>query len=353
MVNVQENSAVGNENIIDDPEERDEILNGQNLMEKLGKSFPHLSEHILEMLDFQSIMILKVVNRSLIKEAEQTSYFEKKNLKIIEHFTNCSSELLMEHVKNCGGTLLLTSIINKIFRQFPEGMKRINLDLTSVGTTPLHITAEHGHFAAYQLITERIGDKNKHTSYSGDFSPLHLAARNGNFTICKLILQNIEEKNPRNSKFETPLHEAASEGHLHVCQLIIGELEPVDQHPKTRFGEQTPLHLAAINGHLKVCAVFTDYEGLKNRDGNTPFHLAAKGGHDAICEEMIEILHNIEPLNSSGSTPFHLAAKIDKLSICNMMIKKIKNTEERNSFKQVFKHPTALWVREGPKNLYT
>ena len=74
---------------------------------------------------------------------------------------------------------MLTSVINKIFRQFPEGMKRINLDLTSARTTPLHIAAEHGFFAAYQLITENIDDKNKHASTSVDFSPLHMAARNG------------------------------------------------------------------------------------------------------------------------------------------------------------------------------
>ena len=338
---------------------RDQIVSFEELMEKLGECFPHLSEDIIEMLDFQTIMKLKRVSRTLIENAERTSYMEKKNLKFIKHFTNCSSELMMEHVRNCGGTLLLTSVINKIFWQFPEGMKRINLDLTSVGTTPLHIAAEHGFFAAYQLITENIGDKNKHASSSVDFSPLHLAARNGNFSICKFILQNIEEKNPRNSEWETPLHEAASEGHSHVCQLIIGELEPVHQHPKTQFEEETPLHLAAKNGHVKVCAVFTDYEGLENSAGFTPFHLAAKEGHISVCEHMIKTLRNIEPLSASGTTPFHLAVKYghfdDDLSICHMIIKKLKNqknTEENNSFKQVIKHLTELWVRKGPKNSY-
>ena len=338
---------------------RDQIVSFEELMEKLGECFPHLSEDIIEMLDFQTIMKLKRVSRTLIENAERTSYMEKKNLKSIKHFTNCSSELMMEHVRNCGGTLLLTSVINKIFRHFPEGMKNIDLDLTSAGTTPLHIAAENGHFAAYQLITENIGDKNKHTSSSGDYSPLHLAARNGHLNICILILQNIEEKNPRNSEFETPLHEAASEGHSHVCQLIIGELEPVHQHPKTRDQEETPLHRAAKNGHVKVCAVFTDYEGLENSAGFTPFHLAAKEGHISVCEHMIKTLRNIEPLSASGTTPFHLAVKYghfdDDLSICHMIIKKLKNqknTEENNSFKQVIKHLTELWVRKGPKNSY-
>ena len=159
-------------------------------------------------------------------------------------------------------------------------------------------------------------------------------------------LKNIEEKNPRNSEWETPLHEAAYEGHFNVCKLIIGEMEPVHQHPKTRVQEETPLHFAAKNGHMKVCAVFTDFEGLKDRYGNTPFHLAAKGGYDSVCEHMIEILHNIEPLNSIGLTPFHLAARFGKISICKMIIKKIKNAEESNSCKQVSKHQTARSVKE-------
>ena len=198
------------------------------------------------------------------------------------------------------------------------------------------------------MITENIDDKNKHalTTPSVDFSPLHLAARHGHFTVCKFILQNIEEKNPRNSRWLTPLHEAAYEGHFNVSQLIIGELEPVNQHPKTQIQEETPLHFAAKRGHMEVCAVFTDFEGLKDRNGNTPFHLAAKGGYNSVCEHMIEILHNIEPLNSIGLTPFHLAAKFGKISICKMIIKKIKNTEESNSFKQVSKHLTARSVNE-------
>ena len=328
---------------------RNQIVSFEELMEKLGECFPHLSEQIFEMLDFQTIMNLKKVSRSMIENAERTSYMQNKNFRIIKHFTNCSSDLMIkELVQNCGSTFLLTSVINKIFRQFPEGMKHINLDLTSARTTPLHIAAEHGSFAAYRLITENIDDKNKHalTTPSVDFSPLHLAARHGHFTVCKFILQNIEEKNPRNSRWLTPLHEAAYEGHFNVCQLIIGELEPVNQHPKTQIQEETPLHFAAKRGHMEVCAVFTDFEGLKDRNGNTPFHLAAKGGYNSVCEHMIEILHNIEPLNSIGLTPFHLAAKFGKISICKMIIKKIKSTEESNSFKQVSKHLTARSVNE-------
>ena len=80
---------------------------------------------------------------------------------------------------------MLTSVINKIFRQFPEGMKRINLDLTSARTTPLHIAAE-----------------------------------NGCLEICEFILKNVEDKEPRTTNGRTPLVIAAENRHFNVCILI-------------------------------------------------------------------------------------------------------------------------------------
>ena len=126
-------------------------------MEDLSARFPHFGETILLSLDWQSLIKCKEVARhwKKITEIENPRY-----LKIIKHFTECSDEVLKNVLKKSGAAIVLVSILYEIFRKFARGTKQRNRYLKNWDTTPLHEAAKNGHVAVYQLIMDKVKDKN-------------------------------------------------------------------------------------------------------------------------------------------------------------------------------------------------
>ena len=75
-------------------------------------------------------------------------------------------------------------------------------------------------------------DKNPKCSVG--FTPLHLAAEHGHLDLCIFIRQQIVDRNPRNNTGWTPLHSAALNGHGAVCKLIADDL--IEKNPRTNDG---------------------------------------------------------------------------------------------------------------------
>ena len=62
----------------------------------------------------------------------------------------------------------------------------------------------------YKLISDFL--ENKNPKDREGVTPLHFSAENGHFEVCELIMDNVSNKNPQNKAGWTPLHWAAGKG---------------------------------------------------------------------------------------------------------------------------------------------
>ena len=51
-------------------------------------------------------------------------------------------------------------------------------------------------------------------------TPLHCSAQNGHFDVCHLIIENFQEKNPKDYSGRTPLDLARNNNHIDLVNLI-------------------------------------------------------------------------------------------------------------------------------------
>ena len=314
-------------------------------MEELFVRFPHLSEKIYSKLNYQSLVTCREVSKTWNNsiEVEKSSY-----LKIIKDYTKCSDELLEEVLNNFKAPIILVSILDKIFSNFPKGTTQ-SQQYFKWDNTPLHIAAESGHLAAYNLIMENVGDKNPigmnlvplkilgvkkpnqlRSDVHTEYTPLHLAAINGHLSTCKLIIENVVEKNPSNKYLFTPLHAAAANGNYSIFQMIIASIQG-NRNPRDILGI-TPLQIASAYGHFDICVLLLSYEEIANSLADfheTPYHLAAANGHIKIYKLLMDRkIHGQRVRDGSGRFPLHHAANYGHLDICKLIL---ENAEYKDS----------------------
>ena len=73
--------------------------------------------------------------------------------------------------------------------------------------SPLHLAANTGRSAIFQLIYDQIPKTEKEQNPPDDYgnTPLHFAVRSGRVAICAIIFKNVEFAHPENKKGKTPL----------------------------------------------------------------------------------------------------------------------------------------------------
>ena len=146
-------------------------------------------------------------------------------------------------------------------------------------------SAKLGYLGVYQLLSERLEDKNPYVEeYFFHETNLHEAAGQGHLSICQFIMKHTVDKNPASISGWTPLHFAARSGHLEVYRFIMNQVE--GKNPWTSANGLTPLHQAAEYGHLDVCKLIVEIVDNKNpwsRYHTTPLEIAEKRGHFEIC----------------------------------------------------------------------
>ena len=75
----------------------------------------------------------------------------------------------------------------------------------------------------YQTITKKSKDFNPKEEKIL-ITPLHFSAEYGHFEVSKFIIENSVDKNPQKHDGVTPLHYSAQQGHLNICKLIAENL---------------------------------------------------------------------------------------------------------------------------------
>ena len=288
-------------------------------MEEVLARFPHLGDKIFQSLDPHSLIKCKEVSRTWedFMKVAKSSY-----LRVIHWYTNFSVSLTKKIVEKFGAAIIIVSILREIFGNFTRGKKQNSEYLQYQMNTPLHLAANRGQLAAYQLIMENIDNKNpahfispemqvlnkeKGKSFLGFGSnistPLHLAAKNGHLSVCKLIIENVSDKNPISQATQqwinhwTPFHLAAHNGHFSVCELLINIISEKNPGDHTLW---TPLHSAAQKGHLRVVKlIMSSISACQicntiDKYGNTPLKLSLQYHHEKIRTAIQEYISEAE-----------------------------------------------------------
>jgi hypothetical protein len=115
-------------------------------------------------------------------------------------------------------------------------------------------------------------------------TPLHVAAVHGHKDVAELLLANKAEVNAGNDSGRTPLHEAVLKDHKDMATLLL--TKGGDSNAKDNNGV-TPLHLAAAKGYKDMAILLLNKGGDVNAEtsfGSTPLDMAKAIGNEEILE---------------------------------------------------------------------
>ncbi|KAM0335464.1 hypothetical protein ACHAQA_000512 [Verticillium albo-atrum] len=139
-------------------------------------------------------------------------------------------------------------------------------------------------------------------------TPIHLAAEVGNVAIFNMLSESGFSIHRRTQYGQTPLHLAALRGRVDIIKELRGSISPENQ---DRNGN-TPLHWASSQGHAAAAKALLDQgASVRARDdyGSTPLHSASGAAHVAVVEVLLEAGASPSLTSLSLSNPLHLAAQ--------------------------------------------
>ncbi|CAN7982882.1 unnamed protein product [Ixodes hexagonus] len=123
-----------------------------------------------------------------------------------------------------------------------------------LGTSPLHMAAQHGHLATAEVLLRAGISRDARTKV--DRTPLHVAAQEGHLELVELLLKHSADVEAKDMLRMTPLHWAVERGHIDVilCLLRWG----ADVAACSKF-DKSPLDIALDNDQVEVVRVLQEH----------------------------------------------------------------------------------------------
>eukprot|EP00096_Caligus_rogercresseyi_P005897 TRINITY_DN2195_c0_g1_i1.p1 TRINITY_DN2195_c0_g1~~TRINITY_DN2195_c0_g1_i1.p1 ORF type:complete len:511 (+),score=119.56 TRINITY_DN2195_c0_g1_i1:473-2005(+) len=180
-----------------------------------------------------------------------------------------------------------------------------------LGTTPLHLSALHGHLGTVQILLRAGITRDARTKV--DKTPLHFAAQDGHTEIVEALLKNGAEVDAVDMLRMTPLHWAVERGNFTTVEMILryGGSTTIE----SKF-DKTPLEIASDNGRSDIFEVLQNAEQYRNfaMDQAESDAATMAATRSIMLEDPPEEVLEGEPPSSheipSLSSPNHLEAQV-------------------------------------------
>ncbi|XP_078589034.1 uncharacterized protein LOC144869532 isoform X2 [Branchiostoma floridae x Branchiostoma japonicum] len=207
--------------------------------------------------------------------------------------------------------------------------------------TPLHLSAENGHYNTVIALLAARATVN--TQDVVQRTALHMAAVNGHHNIAKALLEAGATVNARADQQWTPVHLAAMNGHPETVSILY--LAGADVNSRDEE-ERIPLHMAAQNGYQETVSVLLkagSNVNIKNNEEKTSMHLAAMNGH----HETVTLLTaapgaDVNSQDNKQMTPLHWAARNDDYETASALLAVDADVNAKDKQKSVPLHEAAI-----------
>ena len=270
--------------------------------ELLRKNVPHILEHIMYSLDYESYKTCFEVSTAW-KELLTSDSFQIKGKSVFCDEILKEEDLLYnapgDGNKDAIGRLLSTGLVDINCVRKVDGCGN---------TTPLQKASQEGHKDGVRVLLALGADPNKAKEEDG-WTPLHEAASRGDKDVVQLLLEREAIPNKADKTGWTPLHRASYKGHKNVAQLLIDRGADPNRADEDGW---TPLHGAAMWGHKDVVQLLLDRGADPNQadiEGQTPLHEAAMRGKKDVVQLLLDGRAGPNKADGSGRTPLHYAAE--------------------------------------------
>ena len=151
-----------------------------------------------------------------------------------------------------------------------------------------------------------------------NISPIQLAAFYGFTDLFKFMTKR------DNFKSANAIHFASQNGHLDTVRYLAGSCWIEWDTPITTLKDgSTPIHCAAKNGHLEIVKFLvrlTDNPNKANIKGWTPIHYAALKGHLDTLKFLAKFTDIPNAADQNGNTPIYIAARNGYLDIVKFLV---------------------------------
>ncbi|XP_044532820.1 ankyrin repeat and SOCS box protein 18 [Gracilinanus agilis] len=182
-------------------------------------------------------------------------------------------------------------------------------------TTPLCITASHGHTACVRHLLRRDADVN---AAPGGKSALHEACRGGHTDCAELLLEHQANPNLLSEEGLAPLHLCTSQSTLGCAQMLVKHGAQVNQVSSESL--ESPLHVAAKHGLVDHTLLYLQHGAIvdtRNSHEETPLSVACGQaqepcGQEPYLEVCRLLLHHGADTNATDEeekSPLHKACK--------------------------------------------
>ncbi|XP_077937198.1 GA-binding protein subunit beta-2a isoform X1 [Gasterosteus aculeatus] len=127
-----------------------------------------------------------------------------------------------------------------------------------LGTSPLHLAAQHGHYSTADVLLRAGVSRDARTKV--DRTPLHMAAAEGHTVIVELLVRSGADINAKDMLKMTALHWAAQHAHHGVAETLIKH--GADVHALSKF-DKTPFDIAVDVQNTELMLLLQ--EGMQNQ----------------------------------------------------------------------------------------